>query len=48
MVTTITRVRTTDADSARAFRRYWRLIGTGSAVLRRTWLRAVREHAEGP
>jgi hypothetical protein len=47
-VTTITRVRTTDADSRRAFLRYWRVIGTGSAVLRRTWLRAVKARAEAP
>ncbi|MBM3819300.1 MAG: hypothetical protein FJW14_09845 [Acidimicrobiia bacterium] len=47
-VTTITRVRTTDPDSARAFRRYWRLIGTGSGVLRRTWLRAIKTRAERP
>ena len=46
-VTTITRVRTTDPDSRRAFLRYWRVIGTGSAVLRRTWLRAVKARAEG-
>lgn len=46
-VTTITRVRTTDPDSQRAFLRYWRVIGTGSAVLRRTWLRAVKARAEG-
>jgi hypothetical protein len=45
-VTTITRVRTTDPDSRRAFLRYWRVIGTGSALLRRTWLRAVKERAE--
>jgi hypothetical protein len=45
-VTTITRVRTTDPDSRRAFLRYWRVIGTGSAVLRRTWLRAVKARAE--
>ena len=45
-VTTITRVRTTDPDARRAFRRYWRVIGTGSAVLRRTWLRAVKARAE--
>jgi hypothetical protein len=45
-VTTITRVRTTDPGSRRAFRRYWRIIGTGSAVLRRTWLRAVKARAE--
>lgn len=46
-VTTITRVRTTDPDSRRAFLRYWRVIGTGSAVLRRTWLRAAKARAEG-
>jgi hypothetical protein len=46
-VTTITRVRTTDPDSQRAFRRYWRVIGTGSGVLRRTWLSAVKTRAEG-
>ena len=45
-VTTITRVRTTDPASHRAFRRYWRAIGTGSALLRRTWLRAVKARAE--
>jgi hypothetical protein len=45
-VTTITRVRTTDPASARAFLRYWRIIGTGSGILRRTWLRAVKERAE--
>lgn len=45
-VTTITRVRMTDPDSRRAFLRYWRVIGTGSAILRRTWLRAVKERAE--
>jgi hypothetical protein len=46
-VTTITRVRTTDPDSRRAFLNYWRVIGTGSGVLRRTWLRAVKARAEG-
>lgn len=47
-VTTITRVRTTDPDSRRAFLRYWRVIGTGSAILRRTWLWAVKQRAETP
>ncbi len=47
-VTTITRVRTTDPESRRAFLAYWRFIGTGSAVLRRTWLRAVKVRAERP
>ena len=45
-VTTVTRVRVTDPDSRRTFFRYWRLIGTGSGVLRRTWLRAVKARAE--
>jgi hypothetical protein len=45
-VTTITRVRTTDPVSRRAFLRYWRVIGTGSGVLRRTWLHAVKARAE--
>ena len=45
-VTTITRVRTTDPDARRAFRRYWRLIGAGSGLLRRTFLRAVKTRAE--
>jgi hypothetical protein len=45
-VTTITRVRTTDPGSRRMFLRYWRVIGTGSGVLRRTWLRAVKARAE--
>lgn len=45
-VTTVTRVRITDPESRRAFLRYWRAIGTGSAVLRRTWLRAVKARAE--
>lgn len=45
-VTSVTRVRTTDPESRRAFLWYWRAIGTGSAVLRRTWLRAVKARAE--
>lgn len=45
-VTTITRVRTTDPAARRAFLGYWRVIGTGSAVLRRTWLKAVKDRAE--
>jgi hypothetical protein len=46
-VTTITRVRATDPASRRAFHNYWRVIGTGSGLLRRTWLRAVKTRAEG-
>jgi hypothetical protein len=41
-VRTETRIVATDAASARAFARYWRLIYPGSALIRRMWLRAVR------
>jgi hypothetical protein len=41
-VSTETRIVATDAASARAFARYWRLIYPGSALIRRMWLRAVR------
>ena len=46
-VTTDTRVYATDARSRRLFARYWRLIYPGSALIRRTWLRAIRLRAEG-
>jgi hypothetical protein len=46
-VTTETRVHATDARSRRLFATYWRTIYPGSALIRRTWLRAVRLRAEG-
>lgn len=46
LVTTETRVFATDAAAERAFARYWRFIYPGSALLRRTWLRAIRNRAE--
>jgi hypothetical protein len=46
-LTTATRVFATDASSRRRFAGYWRVIYPGSALIRRMWLRAVRERAEG-
>jgi hypothetical protein len=45
-VSTETRVFATDATSRRAFATYWRTIYPGSALIRRMWLRAIRERAE--
>lgn len=45
-VTTETRVYATDVASRRVFARYWRLIYPGSALIRRSWLRAVQLRAE--
>lgn len=45
-VTTETRVYATDADTRRAFGRYWRAIYPGSAIIRVAWLRAIRARAE--
>jgi hypothetical protein len=45
-VTTETRVFATDAPARRRFACYWRVIYPGSALLRRTWLRAIRGRAE--
>ena len=42
LVRTETRVVGTDAEATRKFRRYWWLIGWASAVIRRSWLRAIR------
>lgn len=46
LVTTETRVYATDAPARRRFAMYWRVIYPGSALIRRMWLRAVRERAE--
>jgi hypothetical protein len=48
LLTTETRVHATDASSRRAFARYWRVIYPGSSLIRRMWLRAVKERAERP
>lgn len=43
---TETRIVTPDRATRRKFGVYWRLIATGSALIRRLWLRAVRRRAE--
>lgn len=45
IVTTETRVYATDASARRRFAAYWRLIYPGSALIRRMWLRAIRQRA---
>jgi hypothetical protein len=46
IVTTETRVFATDASARRRFAPYWRVIYPGSALIRRMWLRAIRNRAE--
>jgi hypothetical protein len=46
VVTTETRVATTDDAARRSFGRYWRVIAPGSALIRVAWLRAIRRRAE--
>lgn len=48
VVSTETRVFATDATAHRAFATYWRTIYPGSAIIRRMWLRAIRQRAEQP
>jgi len=45
---TRTRVAATSPDAHRAFARYWRVVRIGSALIRRSWLQAIRRRAEGP
>jgi hypothetical protein len=46
LLTTETRIAATDEGSRRSFRRYWRVIGPWSALIRRAWLRSIRRRAE--
>jgi hypothetical protein len=46
VLTTETRIRGTDEAARRKFRRYWRIVMPGSALIRRAWLRAIRKRAE--
>ena len=46
IVSTETRVYATDPRTRRRFAAYWRVIYPGSALIRRMWLRAIRERAE--
>jgi hypothetical protein len=47
VLTTETCVFATDPPSRRRFAAYWRVIYPGSAIIRRSWLRAIRRRAEG-
>jgi hypothetical protein len=46
VVTTETRVHTTDPRTRRNFGLYWWTIRAGSGLIRRMWLRAIRRRAE--
>ena len=46
-LTTETRVVATDNWTLRRFTAYWRVIYPGSAILRMTWLQAIKRRAEG-
>jgi hypothetical protein len=46
LLTTETRIEGTDERARRMFRRYWRVVMPGSALIRRAWLRAIRNRAE--
>ena len=45
---TETRIQATDASARRRFAVYWRIVGFGSALVRRDVLRAARRRAERP
>jgi hypothetical protein len=45
-VITETRVLATDEQTLKMFTAYWRTIFPGSAILRVTWLRAIKARAE--
>jgi len=45
LLTTETRVYATDRATQRRFARYWRVIFPGSALIRRSWLAAIRRRA---
>lgn len=47
LVRTETRILPLGAPARRRFGLYWTVVGPGSALLRRTWLRAIRRRAEG-
>lgn len=46
LLTTETRIMTTDSASRQQFGRYWRVIYPGSAAIRRSWLQAAKRRAE--
>jgi hypothetical protein len=44
-LTTETRIAAVDGAARRSFRRYWRVVGPFSAVIRRRWLRQIAKRA---
>lgn len=48
LLSTETRIRAGDPATLRTFRRYWRLVHPGSALIRRAMLRAVAREATRP
>ena len=44
-VVTETRIVGTSPEATARFRRYWRVVGPGSALIRRSWLAAIRRRA---
>lgn len=48
LLSTETRVYATDAATRRTFKIYWRTIYPGSAIIRVSWLRAIKRRAELP
>jgi hypothetical protein len=48
LVRTETRIAGTDPEAVRMFRRYWRVIYPGSALIRISWLNAIRRRAQRP
>ncbi|MGH9386366.1 MAG: hypothetical protein ACRD2N_18990, partial [Vicinamibacterales bacterium] len=48
LLLTETRIFATDEDALQSFTPYWLAIYPGSAILRVTWLRAIKTRAEGP
>ena len=46
LLSTETRIQTTDGQALRSFGRYWRVVHPGSALIRRVWLSAAKRRAE--
>jgi hypothetical protein len=46
VLSTETRILGTDEHARRRFRRYWRIVMPGSALIRRAWLRAIRKRGQ--
>ena len=46
LVSTETRIYTSDKKTKRKFARYWMIVHPGSALIRRIWLKAIKRRAE--